>query len=102
MITALEVNARRIKRSIPRSWFTKKGPGVEANARRFFQSLDAYDREVVLRKGWFPPAWANLPFKPEPKARPTPVAPPAPKNDKSPGFLGKMWRGLRRLFGGGQ
>ena len=65
-MSAFQVNARRIKQHIPPSWFTKKGPGVDAKAQLFFQRLDAYDRGITLRMGWFPAAWAKLPFKPWP------------------------------------
>ncbi len=89
-----EINARRIKRRIPPSWFTKKGPGVRAGALRAFRLLDPIDRQIAMQKGWFPPAWANLPFKPQPLSVEPIPAPP------KPGLLSRMWSGLKRMFGG--
>jgi len=113
--SALEINARRLKQRIPRSWFTKKGPGVEAKAKLAFRRLDPIDRAIVLQLGWFPLAWADLPFKPAPKLA---VALPDKKDEplfieravdvaekvieKSKAVAGKVWSRIKRLFGGGK
>ena len=102
--SALEINARRLKQRIPRSWFTKKGPGVEAKAKLAFRRLDPIDRAIVLQLGWFPMAWADLPFKPAPKLT---VGLPDKKTEvETPNLFarvaGKVWGGLKRLFGGGK
>jgi len=114
--SALEINARRLKQRIPRSWFTKKGPGVEAKAKLAFRRLDPIDRAIVLQLGWFPMTWANLPFKPEPML----TAKTQVESDTQPLFIeravdvaekviekskavaGKVWGRLKRLFGGGK
>lgn len=104
MPSALEVNATRIKRSIPPSWFTKKGPGVEHKAKMAFRRMDDFDRAIALKKGWFPAAWASLPFKPE--ARTKIVADFQAKTAavETPNLVkrtvGKIWSGIKRLFGG--
>lgn len=43
-----------VKALIPRSWFTKKGPGVTARAREAWRKMTPGQRRVCVRRGWFP------------------------------------------------
>lgn len=95
MISNLEINRRRLLRSAPQSMFTKSGPGVRRNAKNWFQSLDAVDRQIVLRLGWVPLSWAGLPMI---KPKTTNALKTEPEKKQS--VLGRMWHGLKRLFGG--
>lgn len=55
-----------IKAQIPRSHFTRKGPGVEKSARRAFAGFTAAQQHYACSRGWFPETWS-------------PVTPTAPK-----------------------
>ena len=46
-----------VKARIPHSWFTKKGPGVEAEARRAFYGMTRKQKVVAITAGWFPESW---------------------------------------------
>ena len=46
-----------VKALIPSSWFTKKGPGVEAQARKAFSRMSFFQRRLAVAKGWFPTSW---------------------------------------------
>ncbi len=104
MINAQEVNRKRLKRLAPRSWFTKKGPGVHAKMQRWFQQLDTIDRMFVLDLGWVPRAWAALPFIP-PDAEMATIQPMAESKptiiEKAANLGRKIFGGIRRLFRGG-
>lgn len=112
MIDSLEVNRRRMRRAAPSSIFTKRGPGITANRRLWFQSLDPIDRDFAIRFGWVPESWRNLPvskkfWRGNPYS--VPVRPSAQKVAADPapqpteGILGrtakKVWTGLKRIFG---
>ncbi len=47
-----------IKALIPRSHFTKKGPGVSANARHAFSRLTGAQQHYACSRGWFPDGWS--------------------------------------------
>jgi len=44
----------RVLALIPRSHFTKTGPGVRANARRAFYEMTRDQRRTAVSRGWFP------------------------------------------------
>lgn len=52
-----EADVRLAKARLPGSWFTKKGPGVEAEARRCFYALSDAQRIIAVERGWVPRAW---------------------------------------------
>lgn len=43
-----------IKAQIPRSHFTKKGPGVEKAAQRVFARFTGAQQDYACTRGWFP------------------------------------------------
>jgi hypothetical protein len=46
-----------VRLAIPQSWFTKRGPGVEAAARSAFYRLSRFERGVAVVMGWVPRGW---------------------------------------------
>lgn len=107
MISQLEVNRRRLVKQAPKSMFRKAGPGVKHKARAWFQSLDSIDRQYVLKFGWVPQTWADLPYrKPREvlrleKARA--VAIDAARERTAPKtIVGKVWQAAKKLFGFGR
>lgn len=46
-----------VKKLIPRSYFTKRGPGVEAEARAAFREMTQGQRLVAVGRGWLPRHW---------------------------------------------
>lgn len=53
----IHLDKRSIKRKIPRSWFTKTGPGVRDAGRRAFLELTLPERGCAVAWGWFPRSW---------------------------------------------
>lgn len=51
---------RVVKARLPTSWFTKRGPGVEANAVRAFRSMTPEQKELAIARGWVPAWWGRL------------------------------------------
>ena len=49
-----------IKAQIPRSWFTKKGPGRLKNARRAYAQMTVEQRKIAIDKGWLPRYFASM------------------------------------------
>ncbi|KKM24000.1 hypothetical protein LCGC14_1609520 [marine sediment metagenome] len=52
-----------IKAQIPRSHFTRRGPGVEAAGREAFLKFTAAQQHYACWRGWFPKTWS--PFHPK-------------------------------------
>src|ERR1041384_6184373 len=48
-----------VRSLIPDSWFTKRGPGVEARARQAFRDMRPSQRVVAMTCGWCPKTWAD-------------------------------------------
>lgn len=46
-----------IKAMIPRSWFTKKGPGVTHDAREAFLRMTPAQQDIAIERGWLPAHW---------------------------------------------
>jgi len=46
-----------VREILPDSWFTKRGPGVEATARAAFRALDPAGKWIAVRRGWIPGTW---------------------------------------------
>lgn len=44
----------RVLAQVPRSHFTKTGPGVRASARRAFYAMTRDQRRTAVSRGWFP------------------------------------------------
>lgn len=49
-----------IKAQIPRSHFTRKGPGVSKDALRVFAGFTGAQQDYACVRGWFPEAWAPI------------------------------------------
>lgn len=50
-------NPYAVKKLIPRSWFTQKGPGVEKETRWAFFAMSPKQRDVAIEFGWVPKKW---------------------------------------------
>lgn len=89
--------AKHLKRTlIPRSWFTKGGPGVEQRAKDAFRALAPWDRRIALEMGWFPSAWRKLSTTWKPAA----ALASKPEALKKPGLTARLLAPFRRMFGG--
>lgn len=43
-----------VRCKIPQSWFTKRGPGVHAEARKTWNCFTKEQKAVAVERGWFP------------------------------------------------
>ena len=54
-----EVKPLIVKAKIPNAWFTKKGPGVEAETRRAFADMTPGQQAFAVGAGWIPERWLS-------------------------------------------
>jgi len=52
MLGVNSVDPRAIKALIPASWFTRRGPGVHADAIRAFRAMSPEQLSVARARGW--------------------------------------------------
>lgn len=46
-----------VKAQIPNAWFTKKGPGIEADTRQAFKDMNSGQKAIAISRGWIPSHW---------------------------------------------
>ena len=108
----LRMNDRllQIKQTIPDSWFTKSGPGVERTAQLAVQNLSRDDRVLAAAQGWIPEEWIDgigprrtkLAIVGIPWTPPVESLPPPEENGGIRKFIQRFARGVKRLFGFGR
>ena len=49
-----------VKALIPKSWFTKKGPGRLKDAKSAYARMSVEQREIAIKKGWLPESFADI------------------------------------------
>lgn len=59
-IDAAEVDPDIVWAQIPRSWFTKKGPGVLRSAQIAYACMSPEQRELSIERGWLPQNFARM------------------------------------------
>lgn len=46
-----------VKRKLPRSIFTKRGPGILSRAKEAFCALNPEEKSIAIERGWVPARW---------------------------------------------
>jgi len=47
----------RVRRRLPQSWFTKRGPGVEREMQLALRTLTREERRLAVARGWVHPSF---------------------------------------------